>query len=153
MPGGGVALLRAIAALNKLKPGKRRPKGWHQHRPQGTVLAGPTSAANAGEDGAVVAARSWKQPPIASAIMRRRARWRPHERRRDRSGEGCAQCFAGPIAGLLITDRSDGGRGAEEGSGPRADAWRYGLRTSVRKSAKRFSGKKMHGKQKLRARF
>ena len=42
VPGGGVALLRAAAVLDGLNPGESRPKGRHQHRPQGAGLAGAT---------------------------------------------------------------------------------------------------------------
>ena len=41
VPGGGVALLRAIKALDSLKRRERGPEGRHQHRPQGAAGSGP----------------------------------------------------------------------------------------------------------------
>ena len=41
VPGGGVALLRAIKALDSLKAEQRRPEGRHRHRQEGAAVPGP----------------------------------------------------------------------------------------------------------------
>ena len=41
VPGGGVALLRAVKALDGLKRRERRPEGRHQYRQEGAPDAGP----------------------------------------------------------------------------------------------------------------
>ena len=57
VPGGGVALLRAIAALNKLKPGNEDQKAGINIVRKALSWPARLIAANAGEDGAVVAGK------------------------------------------------------------------------------------------------
>ena len=40
LPGGGVALLRSIKAIEKVRTDQRRPEDRRRHRPQGAVVAG-----------------------------------------------------------------------------------------------------------------
>ena len=54
LPGGGVALLRAIKSLDKLKTPQRRSANRHRNRQEGAVLAGASDRDDADEDGSIV---------------------------------------------------------------------------------------------------
>ena len=73
VPGGGVALLRAAKAPRQARSRERRPEGWHQHRAQGAVLAGPPDRAQCwARTARWLSARSWRTRTMASATMRSR---------------------------------------------------------------------------------
>jgi chaperonin GroEL len=54
VPGGGVALLRAIKVAGGPKDRERRPEDRHRHRAQGAAGSARQIVLNAGEDGSVV---------------------------------------------------------------------------------------------------
>ena len=54
VPGGGVALLRAVKALDSLKRRQRRPEGRHQDRRKALQAPARQIFTNAGEDGSVI---------------------------------------------------------------------------------------------------
>ena len=132
VPGGGVALLRAIKALEGLKPGQRRPAGRDRDRPQGDRRRrrgrSPRTPAC---DGAVVVGKllesndaNWGFDAQANEYGDLVA---PRHHRPDQGG---AHRAAGRGLGRRPADhhRGDGGREAEEGEPdagrrPVAAAW------------------------------
>ena len=116
VPGGGVALLRAKAAIGKLTERERRRPVRHQHRAQGARSADPADRREFGRGG-LDRRRQGAREQVADLRLRRpdRAICRHAERRHRRSGEG----RAGRPAGRGFDrrphdhDRSDGRRAAE----------------------------------------
>ena len=140
VPGGGVALLRAAKALDKLEPENEDQKvGINIVR---KALSWPARliAINAGEDGSVVVGKILETGDLWLRLQRSVGRVRgSHEPRRHRPDEGRAQRSAGCglDRGSPDHDRGDGRRAAEEGSSPSADAgWWHGRDGLLRLSNK-----------------
>ena len=64
LPGGGVALLRAVKALGKLKTENHDPKTGIDIVRKALSAPARQIAVNAGEDGSIVVVKSWPLPPI-----------------------------------------------------------------------------------------
>ena len=115
--GGGVALLRAKAAIGKLSRRQRRRPIRNQHRAEGARSADPADRREFGRGG-FDRRRQGSREQVANLRLRRadRAICRHAERRHRRSGEG----GAGRAPGRGFDrrphdhDRSDGRRDAEE---------------------------------------
>ena len=128
VPGGGVALLRAIKALDALKRRERRPEGRHQHRQEGAAGSGAPDLhqrrrrrlGDRRQDPREQQVQLWLQRPDARLRRsRRRGRDRPRQGRALRpAGRGFRRRPADH-------DRGDDCRAAEEGPRPSADAGRW----------------------------
>ncbi len=64
LPGGGVALLRAVKALGKLKTENHDPKTGIDIVKKALSAPARQIAVNAGEDGSIVVVKSWPLPPL-----------------------------------------------------------------------------------------
>ena len=138
VPGGGVALLRAKAAVAKLKSPCRRP-GRHQHRVEGPRSPDPPDRRQC-RRGRLDRGRQGHREQLADVWLQRPdRRVRRHDRgRHRRSGEGRAHRAAGRFVGGRSPDhhRGDGGR-EPEGQALHADGrrrrrhGRHGLLTSA----------------------
>ena len=116
--GGGVALLRAIKALDRREARQRRPAGRGRDRPQGVAVAGAADRRERrpgrGGGGRQAAGERRRQLGLRRPGQRVRRSGQP---RRDRPGQGGAHRAAGRLLGGRPLDhhRGDGGREAEEG--------------------------------------
>ena len=128
VPGGGVALLRAIKALDRLKAANDDQKVGINIVRRALQAPARQIAENAGDDGAVSSARcSRRKSRLRLQRPDRRVR-RPCQAGRHRSGQGRAHRAAGRRLGRRPAHhhRGDGRREAEEGGAPRrcrAAAW------------------------------
>ena len=117
-PGGGVALLRAIKALEGVKPANDDQRVGVEIVRKALQWPARQIAENAGLDGAVVVGKLLESHRRQLGLRRPGQRvWRPGRPRRHRPGQGGAHGAAGRGLGRRPADhhRGDGGREAEEG--------------------------------------
>ena len=129
VPGGGVALLRAKAAIGKLERRERRRPGRHQHRAEGARGAGPPDRRERRRR-RLGRRRQDPRKQVADLRLRRpdRAICRHARCRHRRSGESRAGRAAGRGVGRRPHDhdRGDGRRAAEDGRARHAGRRRHG---------------------------
>ena len=126
VPGGGVALLRAKAAVSQAQERERRRAGRHQHRAEGARIADPPDRRERRRR-RLDRRRQDPREQVADLRLQRpdRAIRRHARRRHRRSGQGRAHGAAGRGLGRRPPDhhRGDGRRNAEGEAGA-ADARR-----------------------------
>ena len=130
VPGGGVALLRAIKVLDALKVSDEDQKAGVNIVRKAIQSPARIIAANAGEDGAVIAGKILEKDRVQFRLQRSDQRiWRPRRSGRDRSGEGRAHRASGCCIRRRPADhhRGDDRREAEEGHAGSGYAGRHGL--------------------------
>ena len=128
VPGGGVALLRAIKALDALKVENDDQKVGINIVKKALQAPARQIFTNAGEDGSVIVGKILENSKYSYGYNAQIARLRrPRQRGRHRSGQGRALCAAGCRLRRRTFNhhRGDGGRAAQEGARAPADAGRW----------------------------
>ena len=120
LPGGGVALLRAIEALKKVRTAQRRPEDRRRDRPQGAVLAGAPDRAQCRRGRLGHRRQDPREGSVQLRLRRpdRRVR-QPGDEGHHRPDQGRARGAAGRGLGRRPPDhhRGHGRRAAEEEAG------------------------------------
>ena len=129
LPGGGVALIRSVKALDKLNTANEDQKVGVEHRTPRASGPCPADRRECRRGRRRGRRQDHRQGRLCLRLQRRDRRiWRPRQAGRDRPRQGSAQRSPGRRLGSRPAHhhRGDGGREAEEESPGHASRWRHG---------------------------
>ena len=127
LPGGGVALLRSVEALKRLRTENEDQKHGVEIVRKAIQTPARQIAINAGDDGSIVIGKIMENDQYSYGFDAQGRRiWQPRRQGHHRPDQGRALRPAGRGIGCWPLDHhgSNGGRAAEEGISDASNAWR-----------------------------